>query len=257
MRHGEYRVYMSRVSGKVAIITGAARGIGEAIARRLVEEGAQVMLTDVLDAEGKDAAQRLGVNARFLHHDVTKEAEWVHVVSETEADFGPVSVLVNNAGVSGAAGPIDTIEEADFRRVMDINLMSVFLGMKTTLPSMRRATSGSIINVSSVAGIVGSVQSTAYSASKFAIRGLTKTVALDVSKYGIRVNSVHPGIIETPMVVGFLPVEKAEEFIRGTSPMGRLGTSEEIASMVLFLASDESSFSTGAEFIADGGYLCR
>jgi len=248
---------MNRVGGKVAIVTGAARGIGEAIARRLVEEGAKVMLTDVLDAEGKAAAQALGENAHFLHLDVTRETEWKRVVSETEAAFGPVSVLVNNAGISSAAGPIDTIDEADFRRVIDVNLISVFLGMKTTLPSMRRARSGSIINISSVAGIVASVNSTAYSASKFAIRGLTKTVALDVSKYGIRVNSVHPGIIETPMVIGFMPTENAEEFIRGTSPLGRLGKPEDIGNMVLFLASDESSFATGAEFIVDGGYVCR
>lgn len=248
---------MGRVNGKVAIVTGAARGMGAAHARRLVEEGAKVLLTDILDREGETVARALGANARYLHHDVSREEDWKHVVAEAEAAFGPVSVLVNNAAIYTALVPIEQVEFADFRRVIEVNLYSVFLGMKAVIPSMRRAGGGSIINISSAAGLIGAPCHAAYGASKFAVRGITKSAAIDVSGDGIRVNSVHPGFIQTPMIAGAVPTENNAEFIKGTSPLGRIAKPEEISNLVLYLASNESGFSTGAEFVADGGMTAR
>jgi 3alpha(or 20beta)-hydroxysteroid dehydrogenase len=247
---------MDRVKGKVAIVTGAARGMGAAHARRLIDEGAKVMLTDVLDSEGEATARALGSNARYLHQDVTKESEWQRIVSATEAVFGPVSVLVNNAGIA-AFGPTEILEEADFRRVIDINQVSVFLGMKSVLASMKRAKSGSIINISSVAGLVGSPGGLAYTASKFAVRGMTKSAAIEFAPFNIRVNSIHPGIIRTPMTS---PTPESEKLLAGAAaatPAARVGEPDEVANVVLMLASDESRFSTGAEFVIDGGLSCQ
>jgi 3alpha(or 20beta)-hydroxysteroid dehydrogenase len=246
---------MGRVSGKVAIVTGAARGMGASHARRLVAEGAQVMLTDVLDGEGTALAQQLGDNARFLHHDVTQEAEWQRIVAETEAAFGPVSVLVNNAGIASFS-PIETTEESTYRRVIDINQVSVFLGMKSVIASMKRAGGGSIINISSIAGLVGSPMAQAYTASKFAVRGMTKAAAVELAPYNIRVNSIHPGLILTPMI----DTPNAEPLAAGmanATPAGRIGEPDEVSSVVLLLASDETRFSTGAEFVVDGGFSCQ
>lgn len=247
---------MGRVSGKVAIVTGAARGMGAADARRLIEEGAKVMLTDVLDKDGEETARGLGANARFLQHDVTSEAEWKRIVSETEAAFGPVSVLVNNAGIV-IYGQIETTEEADYRRVIDVNQVSVFLGMKSVLPSMKRAGGGSIINISSVAGLVGCPSALGYTASKFAVRGMTKSAAIEFAPYNIRVNSVHPGVIRTPMTAPTPESAVLVESIAAQAPAGRMGEVDEVANVVLMLASDESRFSTGAEFVVDGGMSCR
>ena len=247
---------MGRVSGMVAIVTGAARGMGIAHARRLVEEGAKVMLTDVLDEEGKSAAQALGTNARFLHHDVTSESEWQDIVSQTEKVFGPVSVLVNNAGTIGY-GPIESMKESDYRRVVDVNQISVFLGMKSIIPSMKKAGYGSIINISSTAGLAGAAHALAYTASKFAVRGMTKTGAVELAQYNIRVNSVHPGMIETPMTKPTPESRAAIEQLIATTPAQRMGEPDEVASIVLLLASDESRFSTGAEFVVDGGLTCQ
>ncbi|MDD5177646.1 MAG: glucose 1-dehydrogenase [Sterolibacterium sp.] len=241
---------MGRVSGKVAIVTGAARGMGAAFARQLVEEGAKVMLTDVLDQEGEATAAVLGSNTRFLHHDVTKEEEWKRIVSKTEAAFGPVSVLVNNAGIL-AYCPIETLEEADYRRIIDANQVSVFLGMKSVLPSMRRAGGGSIINISSIAGLIGVPNALGYTASKFAVRGMSKSAAIELAPHNIRVNSIHPGSIRTPMASG------SESAGAAVTPAARIGEPDEVASVMLMLASDESLFSTGAEFVVDGGYSCR
>lgn len=247
---------MGRVDGKVVIVTGAARGMGAAHARRLIKEGAKVMLTDVLDDEGIKTARELGTNARYMHHDVTSESNWKRVVGETESAFGAVSVLVNNAGIV-MYSPIETTEEADYRRVVDINQVSVFLGMKSVLPSLKRAGGGSIINISSVAGLIGSPGSLGYTASKFAVRGMTKSAAIEFAPYNIRVNSVHPGIIVTPMTT---PTPESAELLKkiaADTPAGRLGEPEEVTSVVLLLASDESRFSTGAEFVVDGGMSCR
>ena len=247
---------MGRVTGKVAIVTGAARGMGAAHARQLVEQGARVVLTDVLDTEGETTAAALGAQARFLHHDVTQEVEWRHIVAVTEETFGPVSVLVNNAAIV-AYSRIESMQESDYRRVIDVNQVAVFLGMKAVFPSMMKAGGGSIINISSVAGLIGAPHALAYTASKFAVRGMTKAAAVEFASRNIRVNSVHPGLIRTPLTQ---PTPESEasiaQFISAT-PLGRAGEPDEVASIVLWLASDESRFSTGAEFVVDGGLTCQ
>ena len=247
---------MGRVSGKVAIVTGAARGMGAAHARRLVDEGAKVMLTDILDSEGEAVAKSLGACARYLHHDVIKEVDWKRAITETEKAFGPVSVLINNAGMI-AYGSIEEMDESVYRRVIDVNQLSVFLGMKSVIPSMKRAGGGSIINISSVAGLIGARHALPYTASKFAVRGMSKAAAIELAPDNIRVNSVHPGMIITPMTE---PTPESEasinEFIAAT-PARRWGEPDEVANVVLLLASDESCFSTGAEFIVDGGISCQ
>lgn len=245
---------MDRVSGKVAIVTGAARGMGAAHARRLLEEGAKVMLTDLLDQEGEAMARTLGANARFLHHDVSKEADWKRIVSETEAAFGPISVLVNNAAISSFS-PIETLEEADYRRTIDINQVSVFLGMKSVIPSMKRAGGGSIINISSSAGLVGLPNLLSYVASKFAVRGMTKSAAIELAPDNIRVNVIHPGTIRTPLMATTPP--DVEKQLIEAAPAHRLGEPEEVANVMLLLASDESRFTTGAEIPVDGGLTCQ
>lgn len=248
---------MGRLNGKVAVITGAARGIGAAIARKLAAEGANVVMTDILDAEGESEAQRIGGAARYLHHDVASAADWQHVVASAEKLFGPVDILVNNAGIIGPVAFVESISEEEFDRVMAVNLKSVYLGMKAVMPSMKRHRRGAIVNISSVAGIVTSGQMCAYTASKFAVRGITKAAAIEAGPFGIRINSVHPGYTDTQMIAGMIPADHAEEFKRGIAPLGRLGRPEDIANMVAFLASDEAGYSTGAEFIADGGYTAQ
>ena len=247
---------MGRVSGKVAIVTGAARGLGEAHARRLIDEGAQVMLTDVSDAEGEATAKALGANARFLHHDVSSEADWQRIVAETEKAFGPVSVLVNNAGIV-ISEPLEGLTEANYRRQVDVNQVGVFLGMKSVIESMKRAGGGSIINLSSIAGLIGVPMTFAYTASKFAVRGMSKAGAVELAPYNIRVNSVHPGVFRTQMNVSTPEVEKFATAIAESMPAGRMGDPDEVANVVLLLASDESRFSTGAEFVVDGGWTCK
>ena len=247
---------MGRVSGKVAIVTGAARGMGEAHARRLIEEGAQVMLTDVLDAEGEAAAKALGPNARYRHHDVSRESEWKAVVAATEAAFGPITVLVNNAGIV-LNGPIESHSEADYRKVIDVNQVGVFLGMKSVLPSMKRAGGGSMINVSSIAGFVGIWGAPGYTASKFAVRGMTKSAAIEFAPFNIRVNSVHPGMIRTQMSVAEGEGAAQMEMLVNSAPAARRGEPEEVSAVVILLASDETRFSTGAEFVVDGGFICQ
>ncbi|GGN23141.1 glucose 1-dehydrogenase [Streptomyces fuscichromogenes] len=241
---------MARLDGKVAVITGGARGMGAAHARRFVEEGASVVITDVLKDEGEALAAELGDQARFLAHDVSEAAGWDEVVALAEETFGPVGVLVNNAGVGQVRALLDTTE-AEYRRIVDINQLGVFLGMKAVVPSMRRAGGGSIVNVSSTAGMVGVQLGAAYSASKFAVRGLTKSVAAEFAAEGIRVNSVHPGVVVTPMTdkYGFTGDHPAIRAI----PARRPGRPEEVTALVLYLASDESGYSTGSEFVVDGG----
>lgn len=239
-----------RLDGKVALITGAARGQGAAAARRFVAEGARVMLTDVLDDQGKDLAAELG--AEYCHLDVSSEDEWASAVEQTVAAFGEITVLVNNAGVLHFSALADTTL-ADYQRVIGINQVGTFLGMRAVVPSMTRAGGGSIVNVSSVEGLGGMPYLVAYTASKFAIRGMTKVAAMELGQHGIRVNSVHPGAIDTPMVGEALgrPVD--------ISPIGkkvalrRVGQPEDVANVVLFLASDDSAYCTGGEFVVDGG----
>ena len=240
---------MARLEGKVAIITGAARGMGATHARRFVAEGAKVVLTDLNVEEGTALANKLGENALFVEQNVTSADEWANVVALAEKTFGPVNVLINNAGISVSKSFLQMTEE-EYRRIVDINQVSVLLGLKTVVPSMQKAGGGSIVNISSSNGIVGGA--VGYTDTKFAVRGITKAAAMECSHYGIRVNSVHPGVIETPMVTEGDAVEAIKEFAKHI-PLKRMAQPEEVTNLVLFLASDESSYSTGSEFIVDGG----
>lgn len=237
-----------RLDGKVALISGGARGQGEAEARLFVAEGARVVIGDLLDEEGAKVAASLGEAACYENLDVTDEASWQHIVARTTAHFGRLDVLVNNAGIL-LYGPLENMSVEDYRRVVEVNQVGVFLGMKSVIPAMRAAGGGSIVNISSVAGLHGVSGVVAYSSSKYAVRGMTKVAAMELGHDNIRVNSLHPGTIDTPMVQfdGSAPEASASQ------PLQRVGTPDEMARMVLFMASDESSFCTGAEFIADGG----
>lgn len=243
-----------RLAGKVALITGGARGQGECEARRFVAEGARVVVGDVLDDEGKTLCEELNQPehvATYVHLDVRNAHEWDEAVATACRDFGGLDVLVNNAGVLSMPG-VEAMTEEEWDRVTGINQKGVWLGMRQAVPAMRDRGRGSIINISSIYGLVGSPGSVAYHASKGAVRLMTKAAALEYAGEGIRVNSVHPGIIATPMLEG-LSVEQRKA-LDTVTPLGREGAPEEIANVVLFLASDEASFVTGAEIVADGGY---
>ncbi|WP_330182619.1 glucose 1-dehydrogenase [Nocardia sp. NBC_01503] len=243
---------MGRVSTKNVIVTGGARGMGAAFARKLVAEGATVVITDVLTAEGAALAAELGDSALFLPLDVTDESAWNDVVTQAESTFGPVSGLVNNAGIVHV-DPIEKLSEADYRKVIDVNQLGVFLGMKAVIGSMRKAGVGSIVNISSTGGIIGYSNIIGYVASKWAVRGMSKTAAQEFAPDNVRVNSVHPGIVATEMVA----TSERSQSIASKQPIARPGTPEELANLVLFLISDESSYSTGSEFIADGGFTTQ
>ncbi|MUG31894.1 glucose 1-dehydrogenase [Psychrobacter sanguinis] len=244
---------MARLQDKVIIITGAAQGMGETHARLCLTEGAKVVLTDINAEKGQALATKLGDNALFIKHDVTDEEDWQHVVSATEAHFGPVDVLVNNAGITMAKSLLDTSLD-EYRRILEINQVSVFLGMKSVVPSMKKSEHGSIINISSINGLVGGA--IGYTDSKFAVRGMSKAAALELAQYGIRVNSVHPGVIATPMIMQGDTKTAVENFAKSI-PLKRVAQPEEVSAMVLFLASDDSSYSTGSEFIVDGGLTAQ
>lgn len=246
---------MSRLQGKVAIITGAAQGMGESHARRFIKEGAKVILTDISAAAGQALADALGSNAMFIAQDVASAADWRKVVEQGEARFGTITVLVNNAAMIGPVANILDLSVQDFVKVCDVNQLSVFLGMKAVIPSMLKAGVGSIVNISSLSGIVSNygAPNAAYVASKFAVRGISKQVAVDFADKNIRVNSVHPGFILTPMMIAATDENGGEA--RTLIPMRRLGKPDEVSSLVLYLASDESAFVTGAEHVIDGGML--
>ena len=244
-----------RLDGKVAIITGGAQGQGEAEARRFVAEGARVLIGDLNDDKGTAVAESLGDAARFVHLDVTNAVQWAESVVVAESVFGPVSILVNNAGVL-VFGPLQKLTEADMRLSLDVNLMGTFHGMQAVYRSMKAAGNGSIVNISSFGGLTGLPMLGAYVAAKFAVRGLTKTAAIDFARAGIRVNSVHPGGVDTPMTRNPDGSSTDDAPYNQTLPIKRHGTADEIANMVLFLASDEASYCTGAEFVVDGGGLC-
>lgn len=245
--------YKDRLKDKVIIITGAAQGMGATHAKLCVEAGAKVVLTDINSEKREALVKELGSSALFIKHDVTNEQDWTKVIEQTEAHFGPVNVLVNNAGITTHKSILDTSVE-DYRKILEINQVSVFLGMKAVIPSMQNSKQGSIINISSINGIVGGA--IGYTDSKFAVRGMTKAAALECAPFGIRVNSIHPGVIATPMIMQGDTKDAVDAFAK-TIPMKRVAQPEEISGMVLFLASDESSYSTGSEFIADGGITAQ
>lgn len=240
---------MERLKNKVAIITGGARGMGASHVRLFASEGAKVVFTDLNEEEGRILEKEIGGNVKFIKQDVTDAASWEKVVEDTEKIFGQVNILVNNAGIS-INKPLLEITEDEYRKVVDINQVSVFLGTKAVADSMKKSGNGSIVNISSMNGLVGGA--IGYTDTKFAVRGMTKAAAIQLSPLGIRVNSVHPGVIETPMVTegdSYEVIKKLSKQI----PIRRMAKSEEVSNLVLYLASDESSYSTGSEFVIDGG----
>ncbi|MFF7140394.1 glucose 1-dehydrogenase [Streptomyces nodosus] len=242
---------MNTLEGRTVLITGGARGLGAEAARQAVAAGANVLLTDVLDDQGVRTSRELGERARYRHHDVTSEQEWQEAVDLARDEFGGLDGLVNNAGIStGVPFADESVEH--FRKVVDVNLTGVFIGMKTVVPALRAREAGSIVNISSAAGIMGLALTAGYGASKWGVRGLSKVAAVELGTERIRVNSVHPGMTYTPMTeaTGIRPGEGDYP----NTPMGRVGTPEEIAAAVVFLLSDAASYITGAELAVDGGW---
>jgi 3alpha(or 20beta)-hydroxysteroid dehydrogenase len=245
-----------RIAGKVALITGAAQGIGEAIARRFAREGALVTLADVQRTPAEKVAAEIGAPARYVALDVTQPEQWSAAVESVRSAFGRIDVLVNNAGIGLPPVAIAQTPVEEHRRIQEVNLDGVFLGMRAVADPMAAGGGGSIVNISSIDGIVGVAGLTSYVASKFAVRGMTRSVALELGRRGIRVNSIHPGFIDTPMLRGAsAELNRNLQDLLDQQPIPRLGTPDEIASLALFLASDESSYCTGAEFVIDGGHL--
>ena len=239
---------MGRLSGKVAIVSGGARGMGSSFSAAIAREGGRVLIADLLEEEGRALAAAIGDKAAFVRLDVTSRTSWLEAVAAAESAFGSVGVLVNNAGID-LQHYVETVSEAEYRRVIDVNQVGVFLGMQAVVPSMRRQGGGSIINLSSIAGLNGSPGEFSYIASKWAVRGMTKAAAAELGPHGIRVNSVHPGIVRTKMTEVYPPE------IQNRAVLGRPGEPEEVAPLVVFLASEESRYITGAEHVVDGGFL--
>jgi NAD(P)-dependent dehydrogenase (short-subunit alcohol dehydrogenase family) len=255
---------MRRVEEKAAIVTGGALGIGRATCELLAREGAKVAIVDLLDKEGEELAGKIvraGGTARYWRADVSRESDIERVFREIGDAFGRIDVLVNNAGISGASKPTHELTEEEWDRVQAVNVKGVFFCTKHAIPWMLRAGGGSIVNLSSIYGLVGAPDAPPYHASKGAVRLMSKTDALLYAKQGIRVNSVHPGFIWTPMVEKFLraqgDVEKLRRALDALHPLGRVGEPEEVAYGILYLASDESKFVTGSELVIDGGYTAR
>jgi 3alpha(or 20beta)-hydroxysteroid dehydrogenase len=236
------------LDGVVALVTGAARGMGAEHVRGLVAAGAKVMATDVLDEDGEALAAELGDAVVYRHLDVTREQEWTEAVAAAEEAFGPIGVLVNNAGIV-SFGPIPDMDLATWQRTIDINLTGTWLGIHTVVPSMRRAGGGSIVNLSSTAGLQGYANLGPYVASKWGVRGLTKAAALELARDGIRVNSIHPGPIRTPMIDGL-----DADTLSSSQPIDRVGEPSEVTAMLLFVIR-EATYSTGHEFVIDGGAI--
>ncbi|KQZ74965.1 glucose 1-dehydrogenase [Nocardioides sp. Root151] len=237
---------------KVVIVTGGARGLGEAFARGIVREGGRVVIGDLLDVEGSAVAKDLGPDALFLHLDVTDADNWERVVAQTEEHFGRLDGLVNNAGVTASGTPVVDEPLDSFQRIIQLNLVSVHTGMHFAVPAMRRAGGGSIVNISSAAGLIGLALTSGYGAAKWGVRGLTKVAAVELGRERIRVNSVHPGMVLTPMTasIGLVPDEGAFP----NNPYRRVGKPEELVGAVTYLLSDAASYTTGAELAVDGGW---
>jgi 3alpha(or 20beta)-hydroxysteroid dehydrogenase len=236
---------MTDLTGEVALVSGGARGMGEAHSRALSAAGAKVIVADILDERGEALAAELGPDARYVHLDVTQESDWANAVTVFADELGPVSILVNNAGIANGA-PLEQFTLELWNAIIGVNLTGVFLGIRAVTPGMKQLRHGSIINISSVEGLRGEPYLHGYVASKFAVRGLTKSAAQELGPFGIRVNSVHPGFIETEMTAEFSPKQLQ-------IPMHRGGSPDEVAKMIVFLAGSDSSYSTGAEFVIDGG----
>ncbi len=256
---------MARLADKVALISGGARGQGEMEARLFVREGAKVVIGDILEDAGKQVEAEInetGGECLFVRLDVTSEADWQQAVAAAVVRFGRLDILVNNAGIGGERGPdgemitLENVTEVQWDRVMDVNAKGVFLGTKHAIPEMRKAGGGSIINISSIAGMVGG-RTTAYGASKGAVRIFTKATAIQHAGDGIRANSVHPGVIETAMTANMLADDAGRQSSIARHPLGRLGRVEDVAYGVLYLASDESAFVTGSELVIDGGLTAQ
>jgi 3(or 17)beta-hydroxysteroid dehydrogenase len=249
---------LPRLENKVVLLSGGASGIGAETARQVVREGGKAVLADRDEAKGRALAAELGASAHFVPLDVTQEASWQSAVAATLERFGALHGLLNAAGI-GVRNSIEDCTLEEFRRVNDVNSLGTFLGCKTAIPAMKDSGGGSIVNISSVLGLRGAAYAMAYCASKGAVRTLTKSVALHCAqmKYDIRCNSVHPGYIDTPMIAPRLDETQGNmsgrQALEEMHPLGRLGRADEVASMILFLLSDESTFSTGSEFICDGG----
>lgn len=245
---------MQRLAGKVAIVTGGAGGMGAATVRLFVEHGARVIIGDIAETAGQALAEELGDAALFCRMDVTEEADWTRAVG-LALEFGPVNVLVNNAAVLHMASIVDTSPE-DYMRVVRINQLSAFLGTRAVIEPMKEAGGGSIINISSIDGLHSCSGLAAYSSTKWALRGLTRATAIELGQYGIRCNTVHPGGIFTEMGgKGMISEEDMNKSIYRDFPIPRVGQPEEVANVTLFLATDEASYSTGSEFVADGGWF--
>ena len=251
---------MGRLENKVAIVTGGSKGIGEAIAERFVEEGAKVVITARHTEEGEALANKLGENALFIQQDVSKKAEWEKVIKETIDHFGKVNIIVNNAGI-GVYADVEQMDDDNWDKTIGINLTGTMWGIKLGIKAMKdNGEKNSIINLSSIEGLIGDPDLFAYNASKGGVRLMTKSAALDCARkgYDIQVNSIHPGYVVTPLVEHLMETDpKVKEHLISLHPMGRLGKPVEIANLALYLASDESSFSTGSEFVADGGYTAQ
>jgi 3alpha(or 20beta)-hydroxysteroid dehydrogenase len=244
---------MGRLTGKVAIVTGGARGQGAAEARLFAAEGATVVVTDLLADAGRQVATE--VQGLFVAHDVADESAWKRVVDQVLAAHGRIDVLVNNAGIFRRGG-LRTTTLAEYRHMIEINQIGVFLGMQAVAPAMIERKSGSIVNISSIAGMSAAAGAIAYGASKWAVRGMTKAAGIELAKYGVRVNSIHPGLIDTDMMTELTGGDGTRlEKLERTVPLGRLAAADEVAKMALFLASDESRYCTAAEFVVDGGVI--
>lgn len=256
---------MKRLDGKTCIVTGAGKGIGKATCMRLAREGARVAVTDIDDDEAKTVCEAIvsaGDTAEFWHLDVTDEAEVQQVFDAVAERFGQIDVVVNNAGIAGVDKPTHEITTEEWRKVMDVNVNAVFFCTKTAIPHLRKAGGGSIVNLSSIYGLVGAPDLPPYHASKGAVRLMTKTDALLYAKEGIRVNSVHPGFIWTPLVQAMAEAsedgpEAFREHLDGLHPIGHVGEPEDIAAGIAYLASDDAKFVTGSELVIDGGYTAR
>lgn len=240
---------MERLENKVVMITGAAQGMGKIHAEKALEQGAKVVITDINEEGGHQTESELKGEVMFIKHNVSDENDWKNVVQQTMDKWGRIDVLVNNAGITYNT-PLEELTTDDYMKIVQINQLSVFLGMKTVAPIMKEQHKGSIINISSMNGLVGGA--IGYTDTKFAVRGMTKAASRELSPFNIRVNSVHPGVIQTPMLEQEGVKEAVEEF-KKTIPMRRVAQAEEVSNMVTFLASDDSSYSTGAEFVIDGG----